>query len=319
MAAADDPRRSADPRAAPTWRWPISAVVVALMGAIGVQLFRSFDDASFSRLSASILIVTVCVQFLSQLFFNEAMLLPLRPHLENLRFWEFFIVRTGGTFVGLLIPVAGSIGVRLAYLRRQGLAYSDFTRATVLSNVAAFSAAAALTAAATGALWMIAGTAPALVLGLSAGGLLLSVAAWVGFERFPRHAGPRLRRWPWLSAMGGDQASRRVMIRAFGLSLARHGLNFATFGLLYGALSGSSGAFLTGGLVYAVTSPVRMVNITPGNLGINEWVVAIAGRGVAFDVTTGLIVALLFRAVTFVAQGAGVLVGSAWLAFRSRS
>jgi uncharacterized membrane protein YbhN (UPF0104 family) len=315
--AADDSRRGADPRAAPTWRWPVSAVVVALMGAIGVQVFRSYEDASVSRLSASVLAVTVFVQFLSQLFFNEALLLPLRPHLKNLRFWEFFIVRTGGTFLGQLIPVAGSIGVRLAYLRRQGLAYSDFTRATVLTNVAAFAAAAALTAVATGALWMMTGTAPALVLGLSAGGVLLSVAAWVGFDRLPRLAASRLQAWPWLSALGGDRESRRMMLGTFGLSLARHGLNFVTFGLLYGALSGSSGAFLTGGLVYAVTSPVRMVNITPGNLGVNEWVVAIAGRGVAFDVTTGLVVALLFRAVTFVAQGAGVLVGSAWLAYRS--
>ena len=52
------------------------------------------------------------------------------------------------------------------------------------------------------------------------------------------------------------------------------------------------GDFLTGGLVYALTSPVRMVNITPGNLGVNEWVVAIVGKALAFDLTTGLIVAL---------------------------
>jgi hypothetical protein len=108
-----------------------------------------------------------------------------------------------------------------------------------------------------------------------------------------------------------------MMADIFALSLGRHGLNFVTFGLLYQALSGTPGDFLTGGLVYALTSPVRMVNITPGNVGVNEWVVAIVGNALAFDVTTGLVVALLFRAFALVAQGLGVLVGRGWLALRS--
>jgi hypothetical protein len=57
-----------------------------------------------------------------------------------------------------------------------------------------------------------------------------------------------------------------------------------------------------------------MVNVTPANLGVNEWVVAIAGKALAFDVATGLVVALLFRGIAFVAQGLGVLTGWAWLA-----
>jgi hypothetical protein len=301
-------------------RWLISAVVVILMAAMAVHVSRSYEDVGyFHRLSASILIVTLFGQFLSQLLFNEAMLLPLRPYVENLRYWEFFMVRTGGLFVGSIVPVAGNIAVRLAYLRRHGLAYSDFTWATLLSNMLAFAAAAALAAFATGVLWMVAGTVPALVLGLSAGGLVLSVAGLFAFQRLPHLAGhPRLHRWSWLSGMRGFEASRRTMTGVFVLSLGRHGLNFVTFGVLYQSLSGLSGDFLTGGLVYALTSPVRMVNITPGNLGVNEWVVAIVGKVLAFDVTTGLIVALLFRGIALAGQGLGVLVGWAWLALRSQ-
>jgi hypothetical protein len=290
------------------------------MAAMAIHVSRSYEDvAYFHRLSASILIVTLFGQFLSQLLFNEAMLLPLRPYVENLRYWDFFMVRTGGLFVGSIVPVAGNIAVRLAYLRRHGLTYSDFTWATLLSNMLAFAAAAVLAAFATGVLWIVAGTVPALVLGLSAGGLVLSIAGLFAFQRLPRLAGhSRLHRWSWLSRMRGFEVSRRTMTGVFVLSLGRHGLNFVTVGVLYQSLSGLSGDFLTGGLVYALTSPVRMVNITPGNLGVNEWVVAIVGKVLAFDVTTGLIVALLFRGIALAGQGLGVLVGWAWLALRSQ-
>lgn len=75
---------------------------------------------------------------------------------------------------------------------------------------------------------------------------------------------------------------------------------------------------LKGGLVYALTSPVRMVNITPGNLGVTEWFVALVGTLLAFHLMTGLLVALAFRGVALVAQALGALFGSAWLAFGSR-
>jgi hypothetical protein len=61
-----------------------------------------------------------------------------------------------------------------------------------------------------------------------------------------------------------------------------------------------------------------MVQITPGNLGVDEWAAAMVGKMLAFDVTTGLIVALVFRGLTLLAQGLGVLLGWAWLALRSK-
>jgi uncharacterized membrane protein YbhN (UPF0104 family) len=114
-------------------------------------------------------------------------------------------------------------------------------------------------------------------------------------------------------------ADRRTMTRVLALSLFRHALNFATLGLLYQSLTQRPGDFLTGGLVYALSSPVRMVNLTPGNLGINEWVVAIVGKALAFDVATGLIVALVYRAVTVLSQGMGVVMGWIWLALSNKS
>lgn len=297
-----------------------SAVVLALLAAMVVHVSRTQELAYVQRLSIQVLLVTCLLQFVSQLFLNGSLLLPLRRGVTRLGFWELYLVRTGGFLVGSLVPVAGGLAVRLAYLRGRGLTYLEFTSATLLSNVLALAAAAVVAAFATGALWIMAGPPPAPVLGMSAGVLVISVAALAVLEFLPRLARyPRLEKWRWLSSLRSLRTtSHRVTISVFVLSLARHGLNFVTFGLLSQSLAQVPGHFLTGGLVYALTSPVRMVNITPGNLGVTEWVVALVGTVLAFDVATGLIVALAFRGVSLVGQGLGVLFGSAWVAVWGR-
>ena len=282
---------------------------------MAVHVFRTRDElANLQRLSLDVLIVSCVLQFLSQVFLNASMLLPLQTRVGGLGFWQLYLVRTGGLFVGSLVPVAGGLAVRLAYLRKRGLTYADFTWATLFSNVLALVAAAAVAVVATAALWMMAGRPPATVLGVAGGVLALSVAVLAVFELLPRMTRhPRLQQWRWLAGMSGLAASGRMATSVFGLSVMRHVLNFATFGLLYRSLSGAAD-FLTGGLVYALTSPIRMVNITPGNLGVVEWFVALVGKMLEFDVTTGLIVALAFRGVSLVAQVLGALGGSAWLA-----
>ncbi len=247
-------------------RWLTSGVVVVLLAAIAIHVSRTHEELAYvQRLSVRVLIATCLLQFVSQIFLNGSLLLPLQAFVKRLGFWELYLVRTGGFFVGSLVPVAGGLAVRLAYLRSRGLTYLDFTWATLFSNVLALGAAAVLAVAATGVLWMVAGTLPGLVVGVSAGVLAISVAAVAVFEFLPRLTRhPMFHRWSWLSAMSGLQTSRRMAMGVFTLSLVRHVLNFVTFGLLCRALSDVPGAFLTGGLVYALTSPVRMVNITPG-------------------------------------------------------
>jgi Lysylphosphatidylglycerol synthase TM region len=291
--------------------------VVGLLAGMAVLVSRT-DLTYVRRLSVQVLVATSLLQFLSQLFLNGSLLLPLRTCVTRLGFWELYVVRTGGFVVGSLVPVAGGLAVRLAYLKSRGLTYLDFTWATLLSNVLALGAAAFVGVLATGVVWMMMGCPPAPVLGVSAAILALSVAAVAVFELLPRVSRhPRFARWRWLSDLRSLNASRRMAVGVFALSLIRHGLNFVTFGLLSQSLSRAPGDFLTGGLVYALTSPVRMVNVTPANLGVTEWVVALVGKMLAFDLATGLIVALAFRGVALVGQGIGMLFGSAWIALRN--
>ena len=295
------------------------AAAIVLLGAIAIHLAQQLDDVrQLSRLSLGVVLGSFLLMFASHLAHNESMLVPLRAHLPRLGFWELFLVRTGGLVVGSAVPVAGGVAVRLAYLRRQGLSYASFTHATALSNVLALVAAACLALPATAALWAMAGTVPAAALGLSLVVLVLGGAAVVALQMLPRLA--RYRRLSrWLPAGDDLFASRPIVMRTLAVSVLRHATSFIAFGWLYSALSGVPGSFVAGGLVYAFTTPVRMVNLTPGNVGVNEWATAIAGRALAFDLTTGLLVGGAFRAASMLAQGAGVLVGWAVSESRGRS
>jgi lysylphosphatidylglycerol synthase-like protein len=299
-------------------RWVTSAIVIGLLTAIAIHLSRTHDElASIRRLSFPVLAGGCALQLISQLFLNGSLLMPLRQCVTPLGFWELYLVRTGGFFVSSVVPVAGGLAVRLAYLRGRGLTYLDFTWATLFSNVLALASAAVLAVAAAGLLWLKAGPLPPGLLGVTAAILVVGVATVFVFEYLPRltRHGP-LRRWQWLAGMSGVRSRPLLALRVFNWSLVRHTLNFVTFGLLYESLTRNPADFLAGGLVYALTSPIRMVNITPANLGVTEWFVALVGRMVAFDVATGLIVSLAFRGVALVAQMMGAAFGSAWLALR---
>jgi hypothetical protein len=290
---------------------------VVLLAAIAIHLAQQVEDVrQLSRLSLGVVIGSLVLLFASHLAHNESMLLPLRVHLSRIGFWELFLVRTGGLVVGSLVPVAGGPGVRLTYLYRQGLSVAKFTHATVLSNALAIVAAACLALPATAVLWAMAGAPAAAALGLTVVVLALGGAALALLQVLPYLA--RYRRLSrWLPAVEELSVSRSIVIRTLLVSVLRHATSFVAFGWLYAALSGVPGSFVAGGLVYAFTTPVRMVNLTPGNLGVNEWATAIAGRALAFDVTTGLLVGGVFRAASLAAQGAGVLVG--WALVESRA
>jgi uncharacterized membrane protein YbhN (UPF0104 family) len=299
-------------------RWLI-VVVVALLAAMAVRLLTRPEELThFQRLSTRVLLIAVSFQFLSQLLWNGSMLLPLQIHMKDLGFWELFMIRAGGVLAGYVVPVAGNLAVRLMYLKRRGLSYAEFTWATVVSNVLALFSGAMLAVVAVGILWWKLGTPSSAVLTLTATVLALGIASLVVFHSLPRLAGhARVQRWPWISGLSTFQTSGRTMGGALALLLMRHCLNFLTFGLLFQSLSRAPLEFVTGGLVYAISSPMRMIALTPGNLGVDEWVVAIVGRILTVELTTGLIVALVFRGVSLVAQVLGVLLGGAWLALWS--
>jgi hypothetical protein len=300
-------------------RWILTAVVVALVVAMAAQVVSRREELDqIGRLSTTALATALVFQLTSQLLWNGSALLPLRMFVATIGFWELFMIRMGGFLVGSVVPVAGNFGVRMAYLKRHGVSYADFTWTTILVSVIGLMTGALLAAAGVAMLFAI-GDPSLTVLALTLAVLAGSAAAVFVAGSLPRLASHPwlqrwLTRWPQLNAVAGFTADRRTIVGVSLLSFLRHVCSFVVFGVLYDALSDTPNGFLTGGLTYAISSPIRVVTLTPGNnLGLNEWVGAITGKALAFDVTTGLIVGLLYRGVSLVSQVTGVLLGGLWL------
>lgn len=291
-----------------------AVLLVALVIPLALYLVtrrEALED--LQRLSLGDVLIVLLSQFSAQLLWNGAVLAPLRASLEKLGFWELLLVRSGGVLASYVVPVAGNVAVRLAYLRRRGLAYSDFVWATLLSNLLALFAAAILAAGAVVTAQIMTGNTSGPVLGLTGGIVALGAVALSGVFLLPRFAGHRLlERWRFASAL--TPAPRRTIVVTSALAFGRHVSNFLTFGVLYRSLSVAHNDLLAGGLVYTITSPIRMVTITPGNLGVNEWVVALTGKLLSFDVPTGVLVALVFRGMSLAAQVLAAAVAGAYLA-----
>ena len=296
----------------------VVAAVILLVAAMAMHLVMNRNElVQLQRLSLDVLLVVAVLQLLAQLAWNGAMLLPLRLHMKQLGFWELLMVRAGGFLVGVMVPLGGNVAVRLAYLRGRGLSYSHSTWATVVTNALALLSIAGVALIAVGMLWRLHGRPPLAVLVLTGGVLAAAAGAVVLLNVLPRAADHSwLANRPWAAHLRGLRATPTVLAWVSTLALARHLGNFLTFGLLYQALSSGAGTVSTGGLVYALTSPVRVVQIIPGNIGLNEWIVAVVGEILSYDLTTGLLVAVVFRGMTWLTQGVGALIGGAWLAFR---
>lgn len=302
-------------------RWMILAVVV-LVGAMVMQLAaRRHELVNLQQLSVTVLVAAVGLQFASQLMWNAATLLPLRPYAKDLSFWELYLVRMGGFIVGGLVPVAGNFALRLAYFRRHGVSSADFTWATIIVNVVGLLASGLL---GLGGLLALLLTASAgvdrVVVALVAVVLAAGIAAMIAMQMLPRvRQFPFTARWPALREASAAMEMRHSTGGVLVLSVLRHAFLFASFGLLYECLSRSAGGFLSGGLVYAISSPIRILAITPGgNVGVNEWAIAMVGKPLSFDVTTGLMVGLLSRVLALAGQALGIGVGGAVMALGGR-
>lgn len=293
-----------------------AVLLVALLIPLALYLVtrrEALED--LQRLSLGDVMIVLLSQFSAQLLWNGAVLAPLRASLEKLGFWELLLVRSGGVLASYVVPVAGNVAVRMAYLRRRGLAYPDFVWATLLSNLLALFAAAILAVWAVVTAQVVTGNTSGPVLGLTGGIVALGAVALSGVFLLPRFAGhPLLQRWRFTSAL--TPTPRRTIVVTSVLAFGRHVCNFLTFGLLYRSLSVAHNHLLAGGLVYTITIPIRMVTITPGNLGVTEWVVALTGKLLSFDVPTGVLVALVFRGMSLAAQVLAAAVAGAYLAAR---
>ena len=166
-----------------------AVLLVALVIPLALYLVtrrEALED--LQRLSLGDVMIVLLSQFSAQLLWNGAVLAPLRASLEKLGFWELLLVRSGGVLASYVVPVAGNVAVRMAYLRRRGLAYPDFVWATLLSNLLALFAAAILAVWAVVTAQVVTGNTSGPVLGLTGGIVALGAVALSGVSLPQREA-----------------------------------------------------------------------------------------------------------------------------------
>jgi len=286
----------------PIAKWLVLAV---LLGAFAAYLWT--NQSEFQRLldlSGITVLQVVLGRAIGYLALISATTYCLRLYAPNLKSSEFVAVSSAGSIISLPGAVQAAKAV---YLKgRHGV---EFQRSLAISGVIVVIAlsTASLTAL-IGLAWLeTQGKANLHLLWLLSAFMLFGASFLLVFAgRLPKTG--RLERFSYFpetwAQLVGD---RRRMFTVAALLCVRSLSSFLAFGLLFVALANVPNGLVVGGVVDALTFALRLVMITPGNLGVYEWVVAVLSSSVGSTLATGLACAALYRA-------AGLLViGSAGL------
>ena len=281
-------------------------VLVLLLGAFAAYLWA--NQSEFQRLldlSGITLLEVVTGRAIAYLALIGATTYCLRRYAPNLNSLEFLAASSAGTILSL--PGAAQ-AAKSAYLKgRHGV---ELQRSLAISGVIVVVAlsTASLTAL-IGLAWLEThGNANLHLLWLLSACTLFGAGLILVFAgRLPKTG--RLQRFSyfpetWAQVVG----DRWRMLTVAALLCVRSLSSFLAFGLLFAALASVPNGLVTGGVVDALTFALRLVMITPGNLGVYEWVVAILSSSVGSTLATGLACAAIYRAAGLLVTGSAGLI-----------
>jgi len=224
-----------------------------------------------------------------------------------LNLWEYFLVSSSGFALGMFSLPGSSYVVKTVYLKqRHGFSHVDFLAVNILVGLFTLLTAGVI---ACGSLTLIRHGGDTVHIGLWALAIGLAIGASSGLvlidKSFYRAGVERTIRLA--------QTYRKIVcdhegIRLVFISLTlRTALSFLGFGLLFYALGG--GTILAGGVMDSLSTLLRLVRFTPGNLGIYEWSVASLGHWLDASMSIGLIAAGLYRLIGLLAVAATTIFG----------
>ncbi len=230
-----------------------------------------------------------------------------RIFIPALGLWEYFLVSSSGFVIGMYGLPGTSYAVKTIYCKqRYGFSHIGFLAINIVIGLLALFTAGTV---ACGALTLIGfGGNPVhiglwlLAIGLTLGAIIVlvmvdKVLPLVHFEKTARFT-------EFYRQIIQDHVGLRLVL----ISLTfRSVFSFFGFGLLFYALGG--GSLLAGGTIDALSTLLRLVRITPGNLGIYEWSVASLGQWLDASLATGLIAAGLYRLIGLLVVTSTALVG----------
>ena len=211
----------------------------------------------------------------------------------NLGRWEYFFISANGSALGTFGMPGSSYAVKTIYLKqRHGLKHVDFFGINIVVGLMALIGSGILACAALGMLWFSGNSIHPMLLTLAVCMLIGPFVALLILNR-PLTV-LSIERLTNLSKTCQEILSdRNRLIWAFTGLIVRSGFSFLGFGLLFYELGG--GTVLTGGVMDSLSTILRLVHLTPSNIGVYEWLIAGIGRWLDASLTVGLLAAALYR------------------------
>ena len=262
--------------------------------------------AQLTRIRPAFLILLLLCQVIAALILNWASYLPLRKYAPKLRYWELFALRSGAFLAGHLLPVAGSTAVKASYLRSiHDVSLPNYFATILYTNLLRCLSAGILSIIALLAVYVATDRHSIFLCGIAGFSLIGSLL----FLRLP----VKFQSWPsavvWLGPLLKAQrsfvlltGSSRLFAAVSILGAIHLLLTALVFGSFYASLAGSLGEGLFAAIAHTASAPSRIMTITPGGLGVYDWLVALSGASIQLDLGKGLLAALLLRAAGLVAQ-----------------
>ena len=218
----------------------------------------------------------------------------------RLRPREWFGLSMVTTMGNYIAPFSGGMIARAAYLkRRHSFPYAQFVTllaSNYLVNFWVIGVVGTLALSTFGAelrfYWQVMVFFAAVVVSISALVVFPSITLpWD--NRLVQHVNTSLQGWALI------KKDMPLLTRLVAFALVNIVLNGFSFWVAYGAL-GSPVSFRGALLVGLLAAFSILVNVTPGNLGVQEAVVSLSSELLGMGVGQGLLVALLIRAATLI-------------------
>jgi len=276
--------------------WFRTAAAFLLIGATAVYLWQYQHEL---QTLANLSLVLIAGVFMARLAAYVLMVAShwwiTRQRAPAVAFSEYLLVSANGSALGTFGLPGTSYAIKTLYLKHShGLGYADFFAVNLIAGLVTLTSSGLIALGGLTLLELTGGTSSGWIW-LCAANLLVGPALLLGFslrwlnyvqaKRFAQVKGTLtelLRDWSRLGPAFGGLALRGL-------------ISFLGFGFLFQSLSGNGLA--AGGTVDALSFALRLVRVTPGNLGLYEWVVATFAKGLGATLAVGLLCALLYRVI----------------------
>ena len=217
----------------------------------------------------------------------------------DLRFSEWFGLTMVGSMANMFAPFAPGAGMRALYLRRvHGLAYVHFANCLAAPLLIGAMVNSSLALMALILVWRLHGAVSDALLAA----VLVTFAVPLALVLWPMRVGVPENKWlrRLASVINGWRTvvTRRMAVAELGAAMVvRTVLLTGIYHLLFDAIEAPA-PWLACLTIASLGSVARLVNITPGSLGIYEAVLMMTSTSFGISASAGMMVALVHRLVS---------------------